>query len=354
MCQIVDLTDSNIQTPKNENFHLRRVGFSIIISFSLILFLFFRVGLGDFIKSVSRMDGFLFVIACLIAIPNEVARSLRWSQILKAQKINLSPSKALQYFLMGLYASVITPGKIGDLLRSHLIARKEKKSIGYTTASVIFDRLLDLGLMIGITTLGVLLFFTPKDWETETMRSAVLLLAIFAILSVFLTYIIFSTGFGKLFLSKLSRIVIGMLPKIFSKNFHPENEVNDFYKAIDLYRSNYGHLIIAAVFSLAAWVFLGIQGYILFLAFGGNLEVSFWIILFFIAFTSFAALIPFTISGIGLREALFIALFAIIRINKADALAYSLVFTTIAVWIPAIVGGLLLTKTGYIQKEIST
>jgi len=310
------------------------------------------VGVSEFWETVSQIDGALFVLACLIAIPNEVARSLRWSQILKAQKIKLTLSNALQYFLMGLYASVITPAKIGDLLRSYLLSRKEKKSFGFITASVIFDRILDLGLMISIATLGVLLVFTPEDLETNTMQYAVLLLAVFAILAVFVAYIVFSTDFGKRFLSKFGRAIIGRLPKTFSKSINLDNELDDFFDAIDLYRSNYSHLVIATVFSTAAWIIYGFQGYVLILAFGGPQEVSFWVILFFIAFTSFAALIPFTISGIGFREALFIAFFGSIGIAEAEALAFSLVFITIGAWIPALFGGFLLTKKGISRRDI--
>lgn len=330
----------------------RRTLLSVIVSLSLILFLFYRVGVSEFWETVSRIDGTFLVLACLIAIPNEVARSLRWSQILKAQKIRLSLSNSLQYFLMGLYASVITPAKIGDLLRSYLLSRKEKKSFGFITASVIFDRILDLGLMIGIATLGVLLIFTPEDLETNTMQYAVLLLVIFTILAIFAAYIAFSTEFGRQFLSKFGRAIIGRLPKTFSKTINLDSELDDFFNAIDLYRSNYSPLVIATIISAAAWIIYGFQGYVLLLAFGEPQEVSFWVILFFIAFTSFAALLPFTISGIGFREALFIAFFGSIGIAEAEALAFSLVFITIGAWIPALFGGFLLTKRGISRHEI--
>ena len=323
----------------------------MFVSLSLILFLLFRVGLWNLKASVSRVDGALFVIACLITVPNMTTRALRWSIILNAQKIRLSLSNAIQYFLMGLYAAVLTPGRIGDLLRSYLVSRREKKSFGFITASVVFDRMLDLGTMLAIATLGVLVFFTPEQWET--LGNTVILLGVFGILGAFLVYIVFSTDFGKRFLSKIGTALIGRLPKTVAKNIDLNHELNDFFKAIHLYRANHANLALAAVYSIAAWASYGFLGYVLFLAFEGDQKASFWVILFFVAFTAFAALIPFTISGLGAREALFIAFFSHIGIDEADALSFALLFYTITAWVPAFFGGLLLSKKGLSRRDIA-
>lgn len=321
----------------------------MFISLSLILFLFFRVGLWNLKASVSRVDGALFVIACLITVPNMTIKALRWSIILKTQFIRLSLSNAIQYFLMGLYAAVLTPGRIGDLLRSYLVSRREKKSFGFITASVVFDRMLDLGTMLAIATLGVLVFYTPEQWET--LGNTVILLGLFGILGAFMLYFVFSTDFGKRFLSKIGTALIGRLPKTVAKNIDLKHELNDFFKAIHLYRTNQAYLALAAVYSIAAWVSYGFLGYVLFLAFKGDQRVSFWVILFCVAFTAFAALIPFTISGLGVREALFIAFFSRIGIAEADALSFALLFYTITAWVPAFFGGFLLSKKGISRRD---
>jgi len=321
----------------------------MFVSLSLILFLLFRVGLYNLKDSVSRVDSALFVIACLITVPHMTTRALRWSKILNAQKIRLSLSNVVQYFLMGLYAAVLTPGRIGDLLRSYLVSRREKKSFGFITASVVFDRMLDLGTMLTIATLGVLFFFTPEQWET--LSNTVILLVVFGILGAFLVYIVFSTDFGKRFLSKIGTALIGRLPKTFANKIDLNHELNDFFEAVDLYRANHANLALAVVYSAVAWASYGFQGYVLFLAFEGDHRASFWVILFFVAFTAFAALIPFTISGFGAREALFIVFFDSIGIAEADALSFALLFYTIAAWVPALFGGLLLSKKGISRRN---
>lgn len=327
----------------------QRTLISMFVSLSLILFLLFHVGLWNLKTSISRVDGALFVIACLITVPNMTTRALRWSRILNAQKIRLSLPNAVKYFLMGLYAAVLTPGKIGDLLRSYLVSRNEKKSFGFTTASVVFDRMLDLGTMLAIATLGVLYFFTHEQWET--LSTTIIFLGVFSILGTFLVYIVFLTDFGKRFLSKIGTILIRRLPKTFAKNIDLNHELDDFFEAIDLYRANHANLALAMVYSIAAWGIYGFQGYVLFLAFEGGQRATFWVILFFVAFTAFAALIPFTISGFGAREALFIVFFGSIGIVEADALSFALLFYTIAAWVPALFGGLLLSKKGISRRD---
>ncbi len=334
--------------PKTIN---RNTVLSIVVSLSLILYLFSRIEFSDFVRIISNINIVLFIIACLISLPNNATRAYRWSRVLKAQKINLSLLNSLKYFIMALFAAVLTPGRVGDLLRAYLVSRREKKTFGYITASVVFDRILDLGTMLAIATFGVLLFFTPE--QMENLNSAILLLVIFAVLGAFLVYIVFSTDFGKSFLLKIGRGFIGLMPKRFAQKVDLDNELNDFFVAIDLYRSNYGNLIVAAVCSFAAWAIYGFQGYILFLAFGGDQNVSFLVIMFFVAFAAFATLIPFTISGIGAREAIFIMLFGSIGIAEATALSFSLVFIAIASWIPAIFGGVLLGKEGLGKPDIA-
>ena len=325
---------------------------SIVVSLSLIFFLLFRVNLSDLKEIVSNVDTSLFLIACLISLPNNATRAFRWSRVLKAQKIDLSLLNAIQYFLMGLYAAVLTPGRIGDLLRSYLISRREKKSFGFITASVVFDRILDLGTMLSISGLGILFFFTHEQWEN--LSNAVIILVIFAILGAFLVYIVFSTDFGKFFLTKFGAAFISLMPQKFAQKVDLDTELNDFFAAVDLYHSNYTNIAFAAVCSFTAWVIYGFQGYVLFLAFGGGQNASLWVIMFFVAFTSFATLIPFTISGIGAREALFIALFGSLGIAEAEfALSFSIVFVTIAAWIPAIFGGLLLSKKGIVRRDLA-
>lgn len=332
----------------------RNTLFSIIISVSIILFLIFRVGAPNIWAQIKKLDLFLFIIACTISLPNNAVRAFRWSRILKAQKISLSPSTALQYFLMGLYAAVLTPGRIGDLLRAYLISRKEKKSFGFITASVVFDRLLDLGTMLGIAVLGVLFFIIPNidPEQQQDLTVPILFLTIFAVLGVFLVYIVFSTNFGKQFLSKFGAAFIRLMPKRFAQKINLDNELNDFFEAIDLYRINYANLSLAAVSSIFAWLIYGFQGYILFLAFGGE-NASFLILTFFVAFTSFATLIPFTISGWGMREALFIILFSFVGIPQDAALSFSIVFVLIAAWIPAMFGGFLLSKVGISRHDLT-
>ena len=322
----------------------------MVVSFSLILFLIFRVGLCNLKDSISRVDSALFVIACLITVLNLTTRALRWSKILNAQKIRLSLSNAVQYFLMGFYAAVLTPGRIGALLRSYLVSRREKKSFGFITASVVFDQMLDLGTILTIATLGVLFFFTPGQWET--LSNTVILLVVFGILGAFLIYIVFSTDFGKRFLSKIGTALIGRLPKTFANNIDLDHELNDFFEAIYLYRANHANLALAAVYSVVAWLIYGFQGYVLLLAFEGDQRASFWIILFFMAFAALTTLIPFTISGVGAREALLITFFSSIGIAEADALSFALLFYTISAWAPALFGGLLLSKKGISRHDI--
>ena len=132
------------------------------------------VAYGDFRQIGPLLVGFpplLFVAAAGLAALNYILRYLRWSMYLRALDIQAPASVSLPVFLAGLALS-ITPGKVGELLKSVWLRQRADVPVAMSAPAVVMERLTDVisVALLGLT--GILLLPT------------VIALAIAAILAV--------------------------------------------------------------------------------------------------------------------------------------------------------------------------
>ena len=97
-----------------------------------------------------------FLAAVGFALLNYVLRFLRWSMYLRALGIDVSLRVSLPVFVAGLALS-ITPGKVGELLKSVWLSRRSGVPVAASAPAVVMERLTDVisVALLGLT--GVLL-----------------------------------------------------------------------------------------------------------------------------------------------------------------------------------------------------
>ena len=103
----------------------------------------------------AALKGIGFVVLAGIAlglVAFHLLKSLRWRAILGAQDISYSFGGILEMYWSGLFLSVVTPGRLGDLVRVAYL-KEDGIAIGRAAVGVVVDRLLDLGA-IGLLALG--------------------------------------------------------------------------------------------------------------------------------------------------------------------------------------------------------
>ncbi len=111
--------------------------------------------------ALGRFDWRFLPVLLLLSFVNYAVRFLRWEMYLRMLSIRVPLSTSLGIFLAGL-AMTITPGKLGEFLKSYLL----KKSAGVpmaTSAPVVFaERVGDLLALILLASLGVARYGGPK------------------------------------------------------------------------------------------------------------------------------------------------------------------------------------------------
>ncbi len=108
----------------------------------------------------TRMSGFAwwtFAVGLGLAVLSFTLRFLRWNLYLKIHGYQVPLRSSLQIFLSGLALS-ITPGKVGELIKSYLLRTAHGIPIAATAPIVVAERVTDLVafLLLGLT--GVILY----------------------------------------------------------------------------------------------------------------------------------------------------------------------------------------------------
>lgn len=133
------------------------------ILLSLLLAFAVMVGIalyGDLPHMVTVLTQFRWVYLPIIlglTLYNYFWRFLKWQYYLKCLNIHLQWRKSLLIFLSGL-SMAITPGKVGELLKSYLLKRSTGEPISRTSPIIMSERLTDGIAMILLAAAGLALY----------------------------------------------------------------------------------------------------------------------------------------------------------------------------------------------------
>ncbi len=109
---------------------------------------------GDAVAS-ARFD--LIGLAVMAMVATYLARAVRWCYLLEPLgRVRLGV--ALRATIMGFAATAILPGRVGEVLRPYLLARREELSVSAAIGTVVLERLLDLAVILAIFGLAVVVF----------------------------------------------------------------------------------------------------------------------------------------------------------------------------------------------------
>ncbi|HEX8108569.1 MAG TPA: lysylphosphatidylglycerol synthase domain-containing protein, partial [Kofleriaceae bacterium] len=113
--------------------------------------------LGDVRALPARLGGFrwsAFAAALGLALGNYTIRCVRWALYLRRQAVRVPPSVSALVFGAGMSLS-ITPGKVGDLIKSYLLRELRGVPATRTAPIVIAERVTDLVALLVLAVAGV-------------------------------------------------------------------------------------------------------------------------------------------------------------------------------------------------------
>ncbi len=257
----------------------------------------------------TQLNHWYIMFAILLNIPLLFIKSYRWNRLLKTQSIHYSLKNTFLSYLSGIYAGIITPGKIGEFVK--VIYLKTDLGIPFSKgfSSVLMDRVFDIYPMIILGFIGI--------WELRVFGELSTISLILAILIILMPLFLFN----KKLVKKLTRPIYD----IFVKNrFRGKIEKNfeNFYTGI-------GQLIGYNLWGISILTFLSYmiffsQTYLIVLSMG--VSINFINISLIIVISNMIGLLPITIAGLGTRDAILIYLFGMIGFQPELAVSYSALF----------------------------
>jgi glycosyltransferase 2 family protein len=189
------------------------------------------LGVGRLARSLALFRTWLFLPVLALAFANYLLRYVKWSTYLRVLGIRVPAGVNLTVFLGGL-SMTVTPGKVGELLKSYLLREAAGVPMARTAPVVMAERVTDLIALVLLMLSG---FFTFRRFHGVLLAVSGLLLAFLLVVSS----------------RRASLALLGLFARLpgLSRFGH---KLEEFYESTAaLFRP--GPLLLATALSTAAW-----------------------------------------------------------------------------------------------------
>ena len=281
------------------------------IGFLLLAVILWKIDfkqVGHYLKNVNF---WYLLLAYPFLILNVSLKSVRWNYLMRSQGVKLPLSRTLYVYFWGYYFGTVTPGRVGEISKA-IYFQDKFENLGRAFVSVVVDRLYDVGIRVAL--LFILYPLYSSLFEFRFIGFFILLVSIGAgvIILVRMKSI-------RNIVTKFSRFVI---PKKYYQSIM--NNISGFVNDTVRMITSIKVVGVSTLITLVCYLFYFILTYSIQKSF--NIDMDFTYNIFCVVITSLAAVIPISISGLGVREAVMIYMFSNIGLGKEAAVLFSLSF----------------------------
>ena len=320
--------------------------FFIILSIVIFSVMLYIVGLDKIINTLKMADLVLIALAVAIQVFTYFLYTLRWKIINDASDIDVGFKSLFPIMMVGLAVNNITPSGRGggEPVRAYILSKEHDYNFKDTFATVVVDKLLDTFpflVLSAITVFAMIVYFNVALWLVFLMGLGVAF--ILALLGI-LIYMSVNSSFAGRVEGWINRIIrrFKKNPESLQKRLH--DFIGGFQRNMRMLISNKRLLYIAIPLSFLIWFFEIIRVYIVFMAFGANLNLIVIAWVFIIA--SLVGMIPLLPGGLGAVDGLMAFLYSKAGIALSLTAPITLIERLISFWMATIIGLLLISYYG--------
>lgn len=280
----------------------------------ILLLLILRIGdTRAILQTLERADIFPIVLALLLNVPAAHFKVLRWTALLRRRGVQYPTKRAWTSMLSSVYVGMLTPGRIGDVLRVQYLRHDAGMSYAEGLAIVVMDRICDLYVLVGFVALGVARFSQVLVGEL-----AVIMWGGVAA-TVLVPLVLLIPGVAEALMGRVYRRV--------AKD--ADETTTGLSRFLGALRDQVGPQIAGSIaLTLAAFLVNYAQGWLITRAL--HLQIAFYDVVCLLAIASLLGLLPISISGLGVRELFFALVFPVLGLTKETGVSFGLlVFLTI-------------------------
>lgn len=253
-------------------------------------------------------------VALLLNLACNHFKVLRWTSLLRRRGVEYPVKRAWTSFLSSVYVGMLTPGRVGDVLRVQYLRHDAKMPYAEGLAIVVMDRFCDLYVLVGFVAVGVVRFSQVLVGKLAVITWGGVALTVLGPL-LFLIPGVAEKLMGRVY-EKLAQKVGG------------ESSKDGFSRFLAALRAQVGPgLVQSLLLTLAAFLVNYAQGWLI--ASALHLSLTFYDVVCLLAIASLLGLLPISISGLGVREFFFALVFPVLGYSKETGVSFGLlVFLT--------------------------
>jgi uncharacterized protein (TIRG00374 family) len=292
----------------------------VVIVFALAAVIGAFALFGDLRQVRDRLGGFawpMFGAAIGLACANYVLRFARWHAYLRARALDVPPATSALVFVAG-FSMAVTPGKLGELVKSYLLRQLTGIPVAASASIVIAERVSDLLALLVVAVVGVAVYGVAVK----------VVIACSAVIAIGFAFILWrSLGTWAIELVTRPRRLRGVRPKLL--------EVYDGISALAQPRV----LAWSTALAAAAWACEGLGFALIVHGFPGA-AVGLGLALLIYAATTIAGALSFLPGGLGVTEGAMTLLLVAnaTGVDKGTATAATILTRLATLWFAVAIG----------------
>lgn len=284
-----------------------------LIGIALFIAIVLGIGVEKIWSVLLGVNLFYFAIALVFVVILLVIKALKWKILLEAFDLKIGFIDIAKLWLIGFFFGFLSPGKVGDFYRARYLKQDTGLSTGKSLASVVVERILDIGFLFLAGFVGLIIF----SFYFQLQESMLFLIVAFFLAFVAVIYLLTK----KKLLATIARPFFNRLVPEEYKGKIKDN-YNEFFEGLKVYKGKKSILIKAIVLLLISWVLNFVQVYFIALAFG--IDVSFEFLSLILPILFLVEILPISFSGLGTRDATAIFFLGFKLIPAELAVSFSL------------------------------
>lgn len=228
--------------------------------------------------------------------------------------------------LIGFVFGAITPGRVGDLVKIHMLSARAKMSYTQSFAIGIIEKIVDVLFLFVLVAAGIATLAVAGTYAAPLFYM-----------------LIFMTGAGVVMVALLNKKLVGFIIETLLLKIIPERWrkkfMESFYNFYEVLPSLWRHKKISWVFiflTFLLWISRMTQVYLFIFALGLDIQFFYFVLLVPLMFV--AEILPIAIMGLGVREYTLILLFSLVGISPEASVALGVLIFAFGILPPAILG----------------
>lgn len=305
----------------------------IVLGVAVLIYLVLSIftDINFLLKTIESFNWKFLPLLLLLSYLNYTSRFFKWHYYVKKLKIEIPIKLSFSIFMSGLAMS-LTPGKMGEVLKSYMLKNNTGMPISKTAPIVFVERVTDFLSLVLLALVGAVTY-NYGIGATLTVGA------------VFITLVLVLSN------KRASLKIIDLFGKIKFVN----KQLNKLHEA---YESSYNllklePLVLMVLFSLVAWMFECLGFY--FTLYNFNESVSLLFPIFVYSFSTIIGSVTMLPGGLGVTEGSLTLMLAKNGFSNEAALASTFIIRTVTLWFALLVGIVHLfgyqKKYGEIQEE---